>query len=188
MPLEEIFGLKNVHPSLTSESVEDKRTWRTSRPRSSVTRDPNPLKWTTMDIMTAFAHKNGWFTAKAGRPDVNRAGNAILRAVAENKLRWAFWPPGYIPTRTKTKGIWITGNHPNIGYLDDREDGDDDSDMEELREESDSDATSPVNEASDSDGIDVGASRFSILKIEDMDIDDGSPDESSYETSNCGDE
>ena len=77
MPLEEIFGLKNHHPSLTtSEPVEDKRTWRTPRPPSSATKDPSHLTWTAMDIMTAFAHKNGWVTAKAGRPDINRAGNA----------------------------------------------------------------------------------------------------------------
>lgn len=29
-----------------------------------------------MDILTAYADKKGWVTAKAGRPDVNRAGNA----------------------------------------------------------------------------------------------------------------
>ena len=29
-----------------------------------------------MDILTAYANKKGWVTAKAGRPDVNRAGNA----------------------------------------------------------------------------------------------------------------
>lgn len=33
-------------------------------------------KWTAMDIMTAYADRKGWVTAKAGRPDVNRAGNA----------------------------------------------------------------------------------------------------------------
>lgn len=33
-------------------------------------------KWTAMDIMTAYADRNGWVTAKAGRLDVNRAGNA----------------------------------------------------------------------------------------------------------------
>jgi len=51
---------------------------------------------------------------KAGRPDANRAGNArmlhfilfyimlvyaiipdtVLRALAEGKVRWGFWPPG----------------------------------------------------------------------------------------------
>ena len=30
---------------------------------------------TVMDVLTSFAEKKGWITAKAGRPDVNRAGN-----------------------------------------------------------------------------------------------------------------
>ena len=29
-----------------------------------------------MDVLAAYAGKKGWVTAKAGRPDVNRAGNA----------------------------------------------------------------------------------------------------------------
>ena len=35
-------------------------------------------KWTAMDILTSYADQKGWVTAKAGRPDVNRAGNASL--------------------------------------------------------------------------------------------------------------
>ena len=71
MPLEEVFGL--AHPSLDAPLVEDKRTWREGTA-------PAPLmkckQWTAMDIMTAYANKKGWVTAKAGRPDINRAGNA----------------------------------------------------------------------------------------------------------------
>ena len=29
-----------------------------------------------MDVLVAYANQKGWMTAKAGRPDVNRAGNA----------------------------------------------------------------------------------------------------------------
>ena len=29
-----------------------------------------------MDVLTAYAEKKGWVTAKAGRPDVGRAGNS----------------------------------------------------------------------------------------------------------------
>ena len=71
MPLEEVFGL--LHPSTYEPPAEDKRTWRegTVLPPS-----PRGEQWTAMDIMTAYANKKGWVTAKAGRPDVNRAGNA----------------------------------------------------------------------------------------------------------------
>lgn len=34
------------------------------------------LTWTAMDILVAFANARSWVTAKAGRPDVHRAGNA----------------------------------------------------------------------------------------------------------------
>ena len=79
MPLEEILGLQ--HPSLTQPVVPDKRTWRAPPPGA----EPKPAQdqaaakakeWTAMDIMQAYADKKGWVTAKAGRPDVNRAGNA----------------------------------------------------------------------------------------------------------------
>ena len=72
MPLERILNL--THPSTNISSVEDKRTWREgmkARPN-----DKNPSQWTTMDLLTAYADKQGWVTAKAGRSDVNRAGNA----------------------------------------------------------------------------------------------------------------
>ena len=49
------------------------------RPSASAGVNEQPQKelvWTAMDILTAYANKKGWVTAKAGRPDVNRAGNA----------------------------------------------------------------------------------------------------------------
>jgi len=83
LPLERIFNL--VHPSTKLAPVEDKRTWRDGR--NADAQDPNinfisPM-WTAMDILTAYADAKGWVTAKAGRPDVHRAGNAskALRVV-----------------------------------------------------------------------------------------------------------
>ncbi|KAF8313837.1 P-loop containing nucleoside triphosphate hydrolase protein [Clavulina sp. PMI_390] len=123
MPLEEIFEL--THPSITHPDpiVEDKRTWRVVQKDGSKGATTRPqveaadVEWTAMDVMTAYALRKGWVTAKAGRPDVNRAGNAILRAVAENRVRWAFWPPGSTPQRAQTQGIWIidNGDPHNLG-------------------------------------------------------------------------
>lgn len=39
-------------------------------------KSPEELEWTAMDILTAYADARGWVTAKAGRPDVHRAGNS----------------------------------------------------------------------------------------------------------------
>jgi hypothetical protein len=64
-----------------------------------------------MDILTAYAERNGWVTAKAGRPDVMRAGNAVLRALAEGRVGWGFWPEGSILGHGDDEdcGIWIKG-------------------------------------------------------------------------------
>lgn len=80
IPLEKVLGL--AHPSLSSPAPKDKRTWREGmRPEASGAGDTGQQRqkedvWTAMDILTAYATKKGWVTAKAGRPDVNRAGNA----------------------------------------------------------------------------------------------------------------
>ncbi|OSD03292.1 P-loop containing nucleoside triphosphate hydrolase protein [Trametes coccinea BRFM310] len=90
LPLEQILGLE--HPALAEPSVEYKRTWREGmRPAhaaaaaaaaegdAATQQQPRRAKepvWTAMDIMTAYALKKGWVTARVGGPDVKRAGNA----------------------------------------------------------------------------------------------------------------
>jgi hypothetical protein len=78
MPLEEIVSL--THPSITNPepAIEDKRTWRSDRADAKGASQTASKEdtWTAMEIMTAYALRKGWVTAKAGRPDVNRAGNA----------------------------------------------------------------------------------------------------------------
>ena len=72
LPLELIFKL--VHPSVTNGPAQDKRTWREDRPHLAAKQEN--LAWTAMDVLIAYAATKNWVTAKAGRPDVNRAGNA----------------------------------------------------------------------------------------------------------------
>ncbi len=77
VPLERIYNL--VHPGTESPPIEDKRTWRDGMKSDDQTKTPTTLpKWTAMDILTSYADQKGWVTAKAGRPDVNRAGNASV--------------------------------------------------------------------------------------------------------------
>jgi hypothetical protein len=79
VPLERILGLIHPEPVAEGKGV-DKRTWREGSERTKVGVEGDgegmSRNWTTMDVLTAYALKNGWVTAKAGRPDVNRAGNA----------------------------------------------------------------------------------------------------------------
>ena len=58
---------------MSMPEAEDKRTWREGM--KTATKE-KLLTWTAMDILVAFASAKGWVTAKAGRPDVHRAGNA----------------------------------------------------------------------------------------------------------------
>ncbi|KAL1683741.1 hypothetical protein EV122DRAFT_286023 [Schizophyllum commune] len=111
LPLERILDLK--HPSAAAPPVEDKRTWRAGTgPKADSLKTP---RWTAMDILIAYAEKKGWLTAKAGRPDVHRAGNAILRMLAEGRIRWGYWPPGSDESVIRAvagvegAGIWIPG-------------------------------------------------------------------------------
>lgn len=73
LPLERIYNLN--HPNSKQSPVEDKRTWRDDA-RAPSNKDVSPPSWTAMDILAAYADFKGWVTAKAGRSDVNRAGNA----------------------------------------------------------------------------------------------------------------
>lgn len=72
LPLERVFNL--THPSLSTPAAEDKRTWRKPRTQE-IAKTPEP-RWTAMDVLIAYADVKNWVTAKAGRPDINRAGNA----------------------------------------------------------------------------------------------------------------
>ncbi|GHJ88881.1 hypothetical protein NliqN6_5283 [Naganishia liquefaciens] len=47
-------------------------------------------QWTAGDILQGWAEYRGYVTAKAGRPDTNRAGNEILRTVVEGRIPWRF--------------------------------------------------------------------------------------------------
>ena len=76
-----MYGL--THPSRTAPPVEDKRTWRGGA-KPSTLKENEVVTWTTMDVLTAYADKKGWVTAKAGRPDIVRAGNSSKIAYTRN--------------------------------------------------------------------------------------------------------
>ncbi|KIJ40336.1 hypothetical protein M422DRAFT_174008 [Sphaerobolus stellatus SS14] len=185
LPLERVLHLE--HPSARAQVIEDKRTWRGDKPARH---DPEQMKqtWTTMDVLTAYATKKGWVTAKAGRPDANRAGNALLRALAEGRIRWGFWPPGVpIPEDTikPSHGIWL--GHP----FSDEEDIHSDTESEASADRHPEDRTtddateSEVEEHEDGDdSVDVvaGGGRFGALALDDQEEDEdedenGSEDE-----------
>ncbi|CAK5264510.1 unnamed protein product [Mycena citricolor] len=128
IPLEQAYKLSPPE----QPSVVDNRTWRDGeRPNSGQIKEK---QWTAMDILTSYANLKGWVTAKGGRPDVHRAGNAILRALAEGRVPWAFWPPGAShPQNDGGSGIWIPSGS-------EEEDSEDDEESQEEESERESDA------------------------------------------------
>ncbi|KIJ62520.1 hypothetical protein HYDPIDRAFT_114164 [Hydnomerulius pinastri MD-312] len=163
-----LAGMSTSQPTSRSKTkppsapppIEDKRTWRPGqRPTQAPDRTAhdNQRRWTANDIMTAYAEKKGWVTAKAGRPDVHRAGNAILRLVAEGKMAWAFWPPGGGSDRgggaEEGDGIWLQGGVMQHGWdefeVDDDADGDEESESESGSEESESESDEEEEESNE---------------------------------------
>ncbi|KAF5385091.1 hypothetical protein D9615_001277 [Tricholomella constricta] len=183
IPIERIYKL--THPSLSLPSVPDRRTWREGM-KPEPAEGKNPPVWTAMDILTTYANLKKWVTAKAGRPDIHRAGNAILRALAEGRIGWAFWPPG---TDTKTiaaiteepgTGLWI----PCAIAVDEETEEDSETDEEEeARERAEMDSEEENTESDDDNNSDDGqerrpsggvlaASRFDALAIDDVEEED----------------
>ncbi|KAI0315263.1 hypothetical protein OF83DRAFT_1277345 [Amylostereum chailletii] len=186
IPLERVLDL--TRPSTSPPAAEDKRTWREGTRRRDGDKPPS---WTAMDVLTAYADKKRWVTAKAGRPDVNRAGNAILRALAEGKICWAFWPPNCEPSTTDTggNGIWIPSEaSDDLEEVDtENEKGGDKTDISEGESEEE---TVPedhelenedfpgVGGGSDEITIRQGGGRFGLLQLED---DEGEEEEEEKE-------
>ncbi|KAE8221066.1 hypothetical protein CF319_g5514 [Tilletia indica] len=55
------------------------------------------FEWTAVRILEHIAARYNFRTAKANRWDTNRAGNWVMRALAEGRIPWAFRPPSMEP-------------------------------------------------------------------------------------------
>lgn len=126
IPLEEVFGLEM--PANEEEAT-----------------GPEARVWTATTILEAICARHGYRTAKAGRYDVNRAGNLVLRTVAEGRrVRWAFRPPGWKAEEGSTgDGVWLrdgtdeaaalhsNGRQTSLLSLDESDDDDDEDDWQQ---------------------------------------------------------
>ncbi|KAG8787783.1 hypothetical protein FRC12_015284 [Ceratobasidium sp. 428] len=182
MPIENIF---NVERSMLEpeEVIEDKRTWREgTRPPKTQDNAVNEA-WTALQVMSAYATKRGWKTAKAGRPDAMRAGNAMMRSIVEGKVRWTFWPPGS-NSPPSGLGIWLQSE----GLRDDEDDppsSDDEKDEahSDTVDLSDHELPNETDEDEDEEQVDeqpatkATIGRFAALGMSDGDEDDEGEDE-----------
>lgn len=105
-------------------------------------------------------------TAKSGRPDNNRAADGMMRAIANGRVRWGFWPPGSTPHREGC-GLWLgewQENRSDSGY-------ERDSAHEELVLEDDFESSDESNDESDFVKAN-NASFFAALSVRDPDDDE----------------
>lgn len=79
--------------------------------------------WTALKILEALAKRYNYKTAKANRYDTNRAGNGLIRALAEGRIRWAFRPPPTIPGKDQSADAGLNGeieeSEKQLGFVGD---------------------------------------------------------------------
>lgn len=69
--------------------------------------------WTADLLLSHYALSQGFITAKAGRPDLYRAGAFIMRQLHSSAIPWAFTPP--LDSRrvpVPREGIYLRGFNP----------------------------------------------------------------------------
>ncbi|KAJ7225362.1 P-loop containing nucleoside triphosphate hydrolase protein, partial [Mycena pura] len=173
LPLERIYRI----PQPDQMNVVDKRTWRHGEPPGGS--ETKEKAWMAMDILVGYADAKGWVTAKGGRPDVHRAGNAILRALAEGRVRWAFWPPdtnvdlSSDGTAVDGVGIWMLTSENGGTSSDEESEEDLEEDIHDSNSKSGEESTEEsIPEGSEEEKLHstilrAGTSRFQALQ--DMD-------------------
>lgn len=93
MPLESI--LKLIHPDADDLSLSH----------------DGGTSWTTDEILSEYATQQNFVTAKAGRPDLYRAGAFLLRQLHASSIPWGFRPPfaGDAAAQGDQEGIYLPG-------------------------------------------------------------------------------
>lgn len=105
--------------------------------------DPDVKEWTPYDICEAWALRRGLITAKAGRPDIHRSANQILRMGLDSKLCVALRPPGF----TKNRDMWkdhqdtkiLKENLSKYQPKEEEDEGSDELELEDFEDEKDED-------------------------------------------------
>lgn len=92
--------------------------------------DPNQPN-SVFYICEEYAKKCGFFTSKAGRPDVYRAANFILRQVIDGKIVISWTPPGFDSDLDRSLDSGV--NNLDLSHSDcSEEEDDDDDEIEEI--------------------------------------------------------
>ncbi|GAA6058876.1 hypothetical protein JCM10212_002820 [Sporobolomyces blumeae] len=187
IPLEKVLKLKHHE----EEAEEEKRD-----EFDLEYHEPPPVKiekgrWTTDELLAAYAIQQGFVTAKVGRPDIYRSGAFILRQLHSSTISWAFRPPfaGDVANQGSEtqEGIWLKEFKPKAGsgWVDsrefDREEGHSDDDSERDRTDEDGEEEEEEEEddedSADEKAVQAIQSVFSALAVEGEDDDEDEADE-----------
>ena len=179
MPLEHILPLA-PQSVLEREEVIDKRTWREGMVRTS-SKDNEDNEGVNssikvLDIFERYSIRAGFMTAKAGRPDINRSSNYILRQITTSQIKWSFLPLGVeLNESHSSNGIFIDITNNNNANDNDSSESDEISSEENENHNNNTGnfvELDEVDDERDDKGIKNIRSAFDILNVDEGDESD----------------
>ncbi|GAA5925846.1 hypothetical protein JCM3775_005132 [Rhodotorula graminis] len=192
LPLEKVLRLRHDDEVYEAAQDEDEFSLDSVEERRAARRAKEVSRWTTDELLAAYAVQQGFVTAKVGRPDIYRAGAFILRLLHSSTIPWAFHPPGPPPCADK-EGVWLCGFSPRAraaserdgaSELDDDEDGRGTGDEETSEEGSDDEE----EDSADDKAVQAVRGAFAALAVEGEDDDEEDDDAGGSEGGSDGDE
>ncbi|BGP39270.1 hypothetical protein JCM10449v2_003208 [Rhodotorula kratochvilovae] len=175
LPLEKVLRLRHedefheqrrevVEDEFSLDSPEDRR----------VRKEREVSRWTTDELLAAYALQQGFITAKVGRPDIYRAGAYILRLLHSSAIPWAFRPPGPPPPGCDVQGVWLRGFKPRAGAVREREGASEaeEEEAEEGTEGSEDETDEESGDSADEKAVQAVRGAFAALAVEGEDDDE----------------
>ncbi|KAI8097762.1 uncharacterized protein BX664DRAFT_327193 [Halteromyces radiatus] len=111
-------------------------------------------QWTAWMICESYADQRGFYTAKAARPDVYRAANAILRLATDGRILLSFKPPGFFFT-TKYEKLKVQEADAKQEYS-----------PTDSNESTDDDYSGTDDNASDKGAITTTSGQYAVLGLD----------------------
>ncbi|GJN89589.1 hypothetical protein Rhopal_002576-T1 [Rhodotorula paludigena] len=198
LPLEKVLRLKHHEEVLEEErdALDDEFSLESPEERRRGRQDKT--RWTTDELLAAYAVQQGFITAKVGRPDIYRSGAYILRQLHSSIIPWAFRPPA-LDVAAEREGIWLKDFVPKAGAggaaaLEEDDgasefDGEEDEGTEESGSEEDD--SEEDDDSADEKAVQAVRGAFAALAVEGEDDHEDSDDEGDSEpdrSSGDGDE
>ncbi|BGO98697.1 hypothetical protein NBRC10513v2_003091 [Rhodotorula toruloides] len=195
IPLEKVLKLKHADEAWQGQEEEEDDEFSLDSPEErAAKREAARPRWTTDELLAAYALQQGFVTAKVGRPDLYRAGAFILRLLHSSTIPWTFLPPSLDAyeqqvQRDEMGGIWLKEFVPKAGQgrsaagheaesgSDAEQAPDDDEDSEEVEPELDDE------DSADEKAVQAVRGAFAALAVEEGEEDeDSEPDGSECES------